>query len=213
MFDLLSSDCKHLEISILPMQAPLQTLSFPSQNSLNPSCSWKNHTAAYGGCIAGWSKRMQAVEIQSGAETDRSTEAAKIEGKGKKCKSMIKSKETRTQNCQTGLTTDKLVLCLACVINCWEQARTITEKNKSRLEWKQQLRRKSIQIWVRKREQSMGVNTLSYNDYPLMKCKKSNKYKLCSRKWIYKDIQGYTRCISPVLFSVTMESCEKGGIK
>ncbi|XP_049416274.1 uncharacterized protein LOC125878859 [Epinephelus fuscoguttatus] len=87
-----------------------------------------NHTAAYGGCTV----RKQAVEIQQVRAEQRVTyaEAIKIVSKEKRVEEMEEAKQSSVLNQQTGLSTEKLVLFLAYVINCSDQAKTKTEKIK-----------------------------------------------------------------------------------
>ncbi|XP_061757477.1 uncharacterized protein LOC133553371 [Nerophis ophidion] len=89
-----------------------------------------NHTAAYGGCII----RKQATEVQQ-IRVERNityAEAVKIRNQesAEQDRSENSSRNKKQEAANTGISMDKLVVFLAYVINCTEQARNKTEKIK-----------------------------------------------------------------------------------
>lgn len=88
-----------------------------------------NHTAAYRGCEV-WKK---AVEVQKVKSNQKITypEAVKICNKERGIEDIDMTKEgTGSGQENTGIVMDRIVLFLAYVINCSEQAKTKTEKIK-----------------------------------------------------------------------------------
>ncbi|XP_061909386.1 uncharacterized protein LOC133653724 isoform X2 [Entelurus aequoreus] len=98
-----------------------------------------NHTAAYGGCVI----RKQATEVQQirvernityaeavKVRNQESAEQDRSENSSERDRSGNSSSNKKQEATNTGLSMDKLVVFLAYVINCTEQARNKTEKIK-----------------------------------------------------------------------------------